>query len=45
MEYLHDRGAFADIPHAVIFADLRRHYPGLIENGKAGGNFHAEVGG
>jgi len=45
MEYLHDRGAFADVPHATIFADLRRHYPGLIENGKAGGNFHAEVGG
>lgn len=45
MEYLRDRGAFADVPHAAIIADLRRHYPGLIEHGKAGGNFHAEVAG
>lgn len=45
MEYLRDRGAFADVPYATIFADLRRHYPGLVEHGKAGGNFHAEVTG
>jgi transglutaminase-like putative cysteine protease len=45
MEYLHDRGAFADVPYAAIFADFRRHYPGLIEHGRAGGNFHAEVAG
>ena len=45
MEYLHDRGAFADVPYATIFADLRRHYPRLVESGKAGGNFHAEVTG
>jgi transglutaminase-like putative cysteine protease len=43
MEYLRDRGAFTDVPYATIFADLRRHYPGLVEHGKAGGNFHAEV--
>jgi transglutaminase-like putative cysteine protease len=45
MEYLRDRGAFADVPYEAILADLRRHYPGLIENGKGGGNFHAEVSG
>ncbi len=43
MEYLCDRGAFADVPHAAILADFLKHYPGLVENGKAGGNFHAEV--
>jgi transglutaminase-like putative cysteine protease len=45
MEYLRDRGAFADVPHPAILADFRWHYPGLIENGRAGGNFHAEVAG
>jgi transglutaminase-like putative cysteine protease len=44
MEYLRDRGAFADVPHEAIMADFRLHYPGLIENGQAGGNFRAEVG-
>jgi transglutaminase-like putative cysteine protease len=43
MEYLRDRGAFADVPHTAIIADLHRHYPRLIENGKIDGNFHAEV--
>lgn len=45
MDYLRDRGAFADVPYEAIMADLRRHYPGLIENGKGGGSFHAEVSG
>jgi hypothetical protein len=43
--FLRDRGAFADVPYEAIMADLRRHYPGLIENGKGGGSFHAEVSG
>lgn len=44
MEYLRDRGPFADVPHEAIMADFRLHYPELIRNGKAGGNFRAEVG-
>jgi len=44
MEYLLDRGGFADVPYEAIMADFRQRYPGLIKNGKAGGNFRAEVG-
>jgi transglutaminase-like putative cysteine protease len=45
MEYLHDRGAFADVPVAAIVADFKRHYPRLMESGRADGNFHEEVSG
>lgn len=44
MEYLRDRGPFADVPHEAIMADFRLRYPDLIKNGKTRGNFHAEVG-
>lgn len=31
MEYLHDYGTFADVPHALMVAEWRRHYPALRE--------------
>jgi len=45
MEYLKDRGTFEDVPVDALFADFVRHYPKLVESGKAGGNFRAEVAG
>jgi transglutaminase-like putative cysteine protease len=45
MEYLNDRGAYADVPVGEIQADFRRHYPRLMASGTAGGDFHAEVNG
>jgi transglutaminase-like putative cysteine protease len=44
MEYLLDRGSFADVPVDTILADLQRHHPKMIAYGKVGGNFQAEVG-
>ena len=44
MEYLKDRGAFDDVPVETILADFERHYARLLESGKAGGDFQAEVG-
>ncbi len=44
MEYLKDRGTFVDVPVDAILADFQRHYARLLESGKAGGNFQAEVG-
>jgi hypothetical protein len=43
MEYLKDRGTFADVPFETMQIDFRAHYPSLI--GKAGiaGDFHAEA--
>lgn len=29
MEYLHDYGAFAEVPHALMVAEWKRHYPAL----------------
>lgn len=29
MEYLHDYGTFAEVPHALMLAEWRRHYPAL----------------
>jgi transglutaminase-like putative cysteine protease len=44
MEYLKDRGSFAEVPVEAIFAEFLRSYPRLLELGKAGGNFQVEVG-
>jgi len=44
MEYLEDRGTFDDVPVDAILTDFQRHYARLLESGKAGGNFQAEVG-
>jgi transglutaminase-like putative cysteine protease len=43
MEYLNDRGAFADVPFETMLADFRATYPMLM--GKAGidGDFRAEA--
>lgn len=43
MEYLNDRGAFADVPFEAVLADFHRFYPRLVENGKPEGNFQVEV--
>ena len=43
MEYLQDRGAFADPPVEAIVADFRKHYPKLMASGRAGGDFRKEV--
>jgi transglutaminase-like putative cysteine protease len=43
MEYLHDRGAYEDVPVDAILADFRRFYPRLVESGKIGGDFRKEV--
>ena len=44
MEYLQDRGSFADIPVDAILADLWRYYPRMMTRDKIVGNFQAEVG-
>lgn len=43
MEYLKDRGTFADVPVEAIMQDFRRHYARLMESGRTEGNFQAEV--
>ena len=43
MEYLKDRGSFADVPFELILADMRTHYPALIANGALAGDFRSEV--
>lgn len=32
MEYLHDYGAFPDLPYELYLAELNRHYPHIFEN-------------
>lgn len=43
MEYLKDRGPFADVPFAMIVADFKKHYPKLLAERPAGANFRDEV--
>jgi transglutaminase-like putative cysteine protease len=43
MEYLRDRGTFADVPLDTILADFRRHYPALMNDGGLQGDFQAEA--
>ena len=43
MEYLHDRGPFADVPFATIVADFKKLYPKLIADLQTGANFRDEV--
>ena len=43
MEYLQDRGTFADVPVDTILAEFKRQYPRLMLSGQAKGDFHAEV--
>lgn len=43
MEYLQDRGTFADVPFATIMADFRTAYPALMRGKALAGDFHAEA--
>lgn len=43
MEYLKDRGAFADVPFETMLADFRASYPALIKDAGISGDFHAEA--
>jgi len=43
MEYLHDRGAYADVPFQKIMADFRAFYPKLFAASPAAGSFRDEV--
>ncbi len=43
MEYLADRGAFADVPFETIVADFKKFYPKLIATGTPAANFRDEV--
>jgi len=43
MEYLNDRGAFADVPFDTIQADFITYYPSLMGSHGLSGDFHAEA--
>ena len=43
MEYLRDRGTFADVPFDVIRADFIANYPNLMGSEGIAGDFHAEA--
>ena len=43
MEYLRDRGTFADVPFDVIRADFIANYPILMGSEGIAGDFHAEA--
>jgi len=43
MEYLKDRGPFADVPFDAIQADFREAYPGLMNGNGLDGDFRSEA--
>ena len=43
MEYLKDRGAFADVPFETIKAEFLKAYPGLMSGTGLAGDFRAEA--
>jgi transglutaminase-like putative cysteine protease len=43
MEYLKDRGVFADVPFETIKADFIKFYPGLMSGDGLSGDFHSEA--
>ena len=43
MEYLKDRGTFADVPFEAIVTDFRVQYPALMSSKGLSGDFHAEA--
>jgi len=43
MEYIKDRGAFADVPFAAIIADFKAFYPKLVAASAAAASFRDEV--
>jgi transglutaminase-like putative cysteine protease len=43
MEYVHQRGTFADVPFEEIVADFRIHYPAMVAKGGLSGDFQTEA--
>jgi hypothetical protein len=43
MEYLRDRGAFADVPFDTIKAEFLQAYPGLMSGQGLAGDFRSEA--
>jgi transglutaminase-like putative cysteine protease len=43
MEYLLDRGPYADVPADAILADFAKYYPAMMTKGAIEGDFKAEV--
>lgn len=43
MEYLQDRGPFADVPFDVIQSEFRKSYPGLMNDKGLDGDFRSEA--
>ncbi len=43
MEYVFDRGTFADVPYNKIVSDFNAHYPGLRTHHKVEGDFQKEA--
>jgi transglutaminase-like putative cysteine protease len=43
MEYLRDRGSFADVPFEIIKADFTKSYPDLMSGHGLAGDFHSEA--
>jgi hypothetical protein len=45
MQYLHDHGAFADVPFERIVSELQRHYPEFFpkDGATVGGDFAREA--
>jgi len=43
MEYLHNRGPFADVPFDSIQSAFRAHYPRLMSKGRLAGDFQTEA--
>ncbi len=43
MEYLQDRGPYADVPFDTILAEFKRLYPKLVTSGLPAGDFKADV--
>ena len=43
MEYVADRGTFADVPFETILADFRAHYAALFGEERLAGDFQAEA--
>ena len=43
MEYLKDRGTFADVPFDTIIADFRANYPSLMSGDGLAGDFRSEA--
>ena len=43
MEYMLDRGTYADVPFETIVKDFREHYPVLMARSGLSGDFQVEV--